>query len=131
HLWKRQVFRENRDRLPREFSHHAMKCPERKRLHLMLRPRSRPALRATCRRNTRSGRRLLSRDEDRLQRAIFRFRFCTSCFRRPAPPLAALLMPSQVARDTAPSAALAMIVARQQSLLHFHVLRKDFQNLNK
>src|SRR5262249_20169786 len=47
-------------------------------------------------------------------------------------PLAvSVTMPSQVARDTALSVALATIVTRRQSLLHFHVLRRDFQNLNK
>jgi hypothetical protein len=40
-------------------------------------------------------------------------------------------MPSQGARDTVFSAALAMFATRQQSLLHFHVLMRDFQNLNK
>src|SRR6266404_7118860 len=37
-------------------------------------------------------------------------------------------MPSQDARDTALSAALAMILTRQQSLFHFHVFRQDFKN---
>src|SRR5882757_4228104 len=37
-------------------------------------------------------------------------------------------MPFQDARDTVLSAALAMILTRQQSLFHFHVFRQDFKN---
>src|SRR6266545_5518814 len=38
-------------------------------------------------------------------------------------------MPSQDARDTALSAALAMLLTRLLSLFYLHVFRRDFQNL--
>src|SRR5207237_5928577 len=68
------------------------------------------------RQNTRSAHRHRSPDEDRLQRALFRSRFCTSCFRRLVPRPSASPMPSQDVRDTALSAALAMILTRRVSL---------------